>query len=155
MKYFVYVSAICLANFLVFKFGPSMSIINSFFLIGLDMVLRDKIHDTIGIKGSLLISLLAGSISYAINPATGMIAIASVAAFTTSSAADAITYHFLKGKSWIKRANGSNASGSIVDSIVFPAIAFGAFMPSIVLGQIAAKMVGGFLWSLTLKRGRV
>ena len=155
MIYVIYVSAICLANFLVFTFGPIMSIVNSFLLIGMDMVLRDSIHDKIGISGAMLMSVLAGAISYAINPATGMIAIASVAAFTASATADAITYQLLNGNSWIKRVNGSNASGSIVDSIVFPIIAFGALMPSIILGQIAAKMAGGFLWSLTLKRGRV
>lgn len=155
MKYLFYVLSICIANFLIFKFGPVMSIINSFYLIGLDMVLRDSIHDAIGVKGALLMSLLAGAISYAINPATGMIAIASVAAFTASATADAITYQLLNGNSWIKRVNWSNASGSIVDSIVFPVIAFGAFMPSIILGQIAAKMAGGFMWSLALKRGMV
>lgn len=151
MIYVIYVSAICLANFLVFTFGPIMSIVNSFLLIGLDMVLRDSIHDKIGISGAMLMSVLTGAISYAINPATGMIAIASVAAFTASATADAITYQVLSGKSWIKRVNGSNVSGSIVDSMVFPTIAFGAFMPMIIIGQIAAKMVGGLIWSLIIK----
>jgi hypothetical protein len=50
------------------------------------------------------------------------------------------------------RANGSNVAGSAVDSIVFPTLAFGAFMPEIVLGQFVAKFVGGFLWSLVLQR---
>ena len=36
------------------------------------------------------------------------------------------------------------------NSIVFPTLAFGGFMPVIVLGQFAAKVLGGFLWSKIL-----
>lgn len=154
MNYLIYISAICIANFLVFTFGPMMSIINSFVLIGLDMVVRDSIHDKIGIGGAMFMSLLAGGISYAINPSTGMIAIASVAAFTAAAIADAVTYQVLSGKSWMRRVNGSNVSGSIVDSMVFPIIAFGAFMPEIIIGQIVAKMSGGLMWSFIIKRWR-
>ena len=49
------------------------------------------------------------------------------------------------------RANGSNVAGSAIASIVFPTLAFGVFMPEIVLGQFVAKFVGGFLWSLVLQ----
>ena len=52
-----------------------------------------------------------------------------------------------------------SSSGQIVqmwpaarDSIVFPTLAFGLFMPEIVLGQFVAKFVGGFLWSLVLQK---
>ncbi|MDG1177262.1 MAG: hypothetical protein P8O73_03090, partial [SAR324 cluster bacterium] len=48
-------------------------------------------------------------------------------------------------------ANGSNVAGSVIDPIVFPTLAFGVFMPEIVLGQFVAKFVGGFLWSLVLQ----
>ena len=44
----VYVSAIMLANLLVAKFGPWFSLINSFFLIGLDLSLRDSLHERLG-----------------------------------------------------------------------------------------------------------
>jgi glucose uptake protein GlcU len=42
-------------------------------------------------------------------------------------------------------------AGSAIASIVFPTLAFGVFMPEIVLGQFVAKFVGGFLWSLVLQ----
>jgi hypothetical protein len=37
-----------------------------------------------------------------------------------------------------------------VDSIVFPTIAFGGFLPLITLGQFAAKVAGGAVWSIIL-----
>ena len=46
------------------------------------------------------------------------------------------------------RVNGSNVVGAAVDSLVFPTLAFGAFLWPIVLGQFAAKVAGGVLWSL-------
>ena len=94
----------------------------------------------------------ASIVSYAINPATGMIAFASLAAFSLSMVADAAAYQYLKGKEWIVRANGSNIGGSAVDSIVFPTIAFGGLMIEIVLLQFVAKVAGGFVWSFLLKK---
>jgi uncharacterized PurR-regulated membrane protein YhhQ (DUF165 family) len=66
--------------------------------------------------------------------------------------ADAVVYQYLKGKDWMVRVNGSNVAGAMVDSVVFPTIAFGVLMPEIVALQFAAKMLGGFAWSNILKR---
>lgn len=154
MKYFIYVSSICIANLLVFKFGPVMSIVNSFVLIGLDLTLRDRIHDEIGIYGAIAMSFLAGALSYLLNPAGGMIAIASVVAFVSAAAADGIVYHIASRNGWMYRANMSNAAGASVDSMVFPAVAFGEFMPLIIIGQFASKVIGGAIWSLLLRGGR-
>mgnify|MGYP003352540858 CR=1 FL=1 len=40
-----YVLALVIANLTVAVFGPWFSVINSFLLIGLDLTLRDKLHD--------------------------------------------------------------------------------------------------------------
>jgi uncharacterized PurR-regulated membrane protein YhhQ (DUF165 family) len=152
----IYIAALVIANLLVAWFGPWFSLINAFVLIGLDLSLRDKIHDlwdgdNLALKMGGLIAT-ASIISYAINPATGMIAFASLAAFSLSMVADAVAYQYLKGKEWIVRANGSNIAGSAVDSIVFPTIAFGGLMIEIVLLQFVAKVTGGFVWSFLLKK---
>jgi len=101
--------------------------------------------------GGLIAS--ASIISYAINPATGMIAFASLAAFCLSMVADAVAYQYLKSKDWMVRVNGSNIAGAAVDSIVFPTIAFGGLMPEIVALQFFAKLMGGGIWSYLLKKG--
>ena len=48
--------------------------------------------------------------------------------------------------------NGSNIVGAAADSLIFPTLAFGAFLPWVVLGQFVAKVAGGALWALVLAR---
>jgi len=151
----LYILALVAANLLVSVFGPWFSIINAFVLIGLDLTLRDKIHDqwdgknlTIKMLGLILV---AGGISYLLNPATGQIALASVCAFCLAMGFDSYVYQKLKSKSWFVRANGSNVAGAAVDSIAFPTIAFGGLMFEIVAMQFAAKVVGGYLWTKVIK----
>jgi hypothetical protein len=153
---FIYIAALVSANLLVAWLGVWFSLVNAFVLIGLDLSLRDKLHDLwdgdkLAVKMGGLIAT-ASVVSYAINPATGMIAFASLAAFSLSMVADALAYQYLKGKDWMVRVNGSNVAGAMVDSVVFPTIAFGGLMPEIVALQFAAKMLGGFAWSNILKR---
>lgn len=152
----VYIFALVAANLLVAYFGPSFSLVNAFILIGLDLSLRDKLHDQwkndkLVLKMGGLIAV-ASLVSYLLNPATGQIAIASLAAFALAMLADALIYQKLINKKWFIRANGSNAGGALVDSIVFPTIAFGSLMPAIVLGQFLAKTAGGFVWSKILSK---
>lgn len=66
-----------------------------FLLIGLDFVIRDKLHEKIGVLRILMLIAVAGIISYAINPATDMIAFASVASFALANTVDAFTYQSL------------------------------------------------------------
>ncbi|EOZ7468136.1 VUT family protein [Enterobacter hormaechei] len=150
----VYIAAICAANLLVAYFGPWVTPINAFVLVGMDMVLRDILHERYGIIRSVLLSVVAGAISYAINPAAGIIAIASVVAFIAASLANAWVYQLLISKPWLKKSNAGNVAAAAVDSGLFPLIAFGAFMPGIVIGQFVAKVGGGFVWSILLRKLR-
>ena len=151
----IFIAALVLANLLVAMLGPWFSVFNSFLLIGLDLSIRDKLHDTwqthLPIKMGGLI-LVASGISYLLNPATGMIATASFVAFALSMVADTLAYHFLRQKQWFIRSNGSNLVGAGVDSLVFPTIAFGGLMPEIVLLQFISKVGGGFVWSFILRK---
>jgi len=155
----IYIAALVAANLLVAWLGVWFSLVNAFVLIGLDLSLRDKLHDLwegdkLPMKMGGLIAT-ASIVSYAINPATGMIAFASLAAFSLSMVADAFAYQYLKGKNWLIRANGSNIAGSAVDSVVFPTIAFGGLMLEIVALQFIAKVCGGFIWSKVLEKKNV
>ena len=152
----IYIAALVAANLLVAWLGVWFSLVNAFVLIGLDLSLRDKLHDLwennkLPMKMGGLIAT-ASIVSYAINPATGMIAFASLASFSLSMVADAFAYQYLKGKNWLIRANGSNVAGSAVDSIVFPTIAFGGLMLEIVALQFIAKVGGGFIWAKILEK---
>lgn len=147
----IYIAAICAANFSVHLFGPVATPFNAFLLIGLDFVIRDKLHERIGVRKIMLLIIVAGAISYAINPATDMIAIASVSAFALAALTDATVYQSLIRKPWLVKSNGSNVASSAVDSVLFPLIAFGAFIPWVVAGQFVAKVFGGAVWSWLLR----
>ena len=152
----IYIAALVVANLLVAWLGPWFSPINAFVLIGLDLSLRDKLHeqwenDRLLLKMGGLIAVASG-VSYLLNPAAGSIALASFVAFALAMTADTIVYHYLRDKPWLIRSNGSNVAGAAVDSITFPTIAFGGLMPEIVAIQFLAKVFGGSVWSYWLKK---
>lgn len=147
----IYGSAMILANLSVAAFGPAISPINAFFLIGLDLALRDWLHVRLKAWQMLALILATGLLTYLLNPAAGKIAIASACAFTAAAVVDWATFFKLKG-SWLFRANGSNVAGAAVDSLIFPTLAFGALMPHIVAMQFVAKVAGGSIWAYILNR---
>ncbi|MFZ1553582.1 MAG: VUT family protein [Anaerolineae bacterium] len=155
----LYLFAIVAANLLVARFGPSVTIINAFLFIGLDLTTRDGLHEAWGKNGlwwKMLLLIGAGSlISYALNSAAGQIALASFVAFAAAGVTDTIVYQALHKRAWMVKVNGSNVASAAVDSIAFPTIAFGAFLPLIVLGQFAAKVGGGFMWAWIIGKFRV
>lgn len=150
----IYLVAIVAANLLVARLGPSAAIPIAFLFIGLDLTSRDTLHEAwrgrrLWLRMAALIA--AGSIlSYLLNRASGRVALASFVAFAAAGLADALVYAALGARARYLRVNGSNVVSAAVDSAVFPTLAFGQLMPLIVLGQFAAKVVGGALWFLIL-----
>jgi hypothetical protein len=150
----LYLSAIVLANLSVAHFGPSSTIANAFLFIGLDLTSRDHLHDAWhgrGLAWKMAALIAVGSLlSWLLNRNAGPIALASFAAFACAAIVDTLIYHLLKDRSKMLKINGSNVLSAAVDSLVFPTLAFGAILPVIVLGQFAAKVAGGFIWSIVL-----
>jgi len=152
----LYLLAAILANLSVAYFGPASTIANAFLFIGLDLTSRDKLHEAWHGKGlwwKMLALIAAGSIiSWILNKDAGQIAIASFAAFAISGMVDSVAYQALYKRGWFVKVNGSNVFSALADSLTFPTIAFGSFLPMIVLGQFAAKVAGGFIWSWILQK---
>lgn len=153
---FLFVAAMVVANFTIHFFGPWFSPINAFLLIGLDMVVRDRLHDkwknrNLYLKMLLLISF-SSVVTYLLNPAAGMIALASVSAFVAAMVVNTAVYKLIEYKKWMVRSNVSNVGGSAADSIVFPTMAFGVLMWEIILLQFFCKVVGGVMWSYIFKK---
>jgi hypothetical protein len=150
----IYIATLVAANIAIAWLGPTAMPVIAFLLIGLDLTLRDRLHDQWHGKRlwprmfALIVG--AGVVSYVLNPVSGRIAIASVIAFGVASLADAVAYHMLEGRSWSVRANGSNVVSATADSLIFPLLAFGTALPSIVLAQLTAKVAGGMLWALII-----
>ena len=141
-----YIAAVVAANITVALFGPAVTPINAFIFIGLDLSLRNLL----GIKWPPLKMLaligFAGLLSYLLNPASGVIAFASMCAFVGAAIADWLTFRAISG-AWLRRCLGGVIVGASVDSLLFPTIAFGAVLPSIVAAQFVAKVLGGALWA--------
>jgi uncharacterized PurR-regulated membrane protein YhhQ (DUF165 family) len=150
----LYLVAIVAANLSVATFGPDVVIVNAFVLIGLDLSCRDRLHELwhnreLAWKMGLLIA--TGSIlSFALNAGAGQIALASFLAFAGAALVDTFVFSRLWRKKWLVRSNLSNVASAAVDSLLFPALAFSMFLPTVIIGQFLAKVAGGFLWSLLL-----
>lgn len=153
----VYLVAIVAANLSVAYFGPQAVIVNAFLLIGLDLTTRDKLHelwhnDHLWLRMFGLI--LTGSIiTVILNVGAWQIALASTVAFGAAAVVDAVVYQVLFKQHKMVKMNGSNVLSAAVDSVLFPAIAFGfPLMWTIMLGQFAAKVLGGLMWSFLIAR---
>jgi hypothetical protein len=154
----LYLLAIVLANLSVAALGdtfPQIVIVNAFVFIGLDLTARDRLHDAW--RGDRLLPkmaalIAAGSIlSWLLNRNAGQVAVASFTAFAAAAVVDAVIYHVLVDYPRWLRINGSNIPSALVDSIICPTLAFGAFLWPLVLGQFLAKTLGGFVWSLLFR----
>lgn len=152
-----YLVAIVLANLSVAWFGPQVTIINAFLFIGLDLSSRDTLHERWhghGLLARMTALIAAGSIlSGLVSIQAIPIAVASFVAFACSATADTVVYAILHERAKLIKMNGSNLVSAAVDSLVFPALAFGfPLLWGVVLGQFLAKLAGGFMWSIILNR---
>lgn len=155
----MYLAAVVAANLIVTAFGPAVSVLTAFALIGLNITARDRLHDQWehrGLRWKMAVLIASGgALSWLLNRDAAQIAVASSAAFAFSEVIDAIAYSALREERWYIRTNGSNVVSAAIDSVMFPTIAFGSLLPLIVLGQFVAKTLGGAFWAWVLKPKRV
>ena len=152
----LYLIAIVLANLSVFYFGAKASILNAFLFIGLDITTRDMLHETWQGKDlfkNMSLLIVSGSLlSLLFNIGVYKIALASFIAFLVANYVDLYVYQKLFNKPKLLKINGSNVFSAAADSIIFPLIAFNGILFNIMLGQFVAKVLGGYVWSVILKR---
>lgn len=152
-----YLAAIAAANMLAATYGPSITIVVAFTLIGFDFSCRDYLQARwegrqLWLRMVLLIAA-GGLISYALNRDAAQIAVASTVSFVLASTIDAVVFALIGHRvGRFLRWNGTNLVGAAIDSVLFPTLAFGALLPAVVIGQYVAKVAGGLLWSVVLIR---
>jgi len=163
----MYLAAIVLANVSFALWGMAVEPWISMLLIGLDLTSRDYLHRAWGHRGlawKMGLLILSGSALSALlglvlpfvgsDPPTAIeggivrVAIASAAAFAAAGTVDTLTYGLLRQR-WL-RINGSNLVAGLVDSAVFPIVAFNELNWELVLYFEAIKFVGGAFWWLVL-----
>lgn len=154
----IFLISIIIANLLVQWQGPWITPINAFIFIGLDLSLRDYIHEKWNGRNLKLkmFALICGgaTITYLLNQNAGMICVASVIAFASAMIVDTFIYQKLLNRSRVIKMNVSNIGSALTDSILFPSIAFGIFMPWIIFFQFLAKVFGGAVWVFVLEHIR-
>jgi hypothetical protein len=147
----VYIVAMVTANLLVWWLGPWFSPINAFLLIGLDLTLRDVMHDRLTRWQLAAVVVAGGAITWVANPGAAHIAIASAVSFIAAALVDWAAYSAFRERTWLARVNISNVFGAAADSVLFPTLAFGVLLPHIIALQFAAKVAGGAVWSLVMR----
>ena len=143
----VYVLAVTLTTAVSGRYGQLASVIDSLPGIGLVIVIRARLQDLWGrqVLSYMLALIFLGSLgTLAANLGHPRIAVASFVAFAAANLAAYATYERSRVLSVLAFA--------VVDSLVFPSIAFGAFTWWVVAGQIAAKVAGAGLWTIALGR---
>lgn len=153
MKYFIFTLfalTIPAANWLIGNFGtvcipdgpclipvaPGLMAPSGVLMIGAALLLRDIIHEQIGLKGVAL-AIAAGAVLSAFVAPPALV-VASVAAFTLSEIADTAVYTPLRKRHLTAAVVGSSVVGAVVDSSVFLLIAFGSL--DFIAGQVVGKM---------------
>jgi uncharacterized PurR-regulated membrane protein YhhQ (DUF165 family) len=151
----LFLAAIVAANLTLTNFGPGWILPNAFFLIGLDFITRDRLADFWGTtrfaKMAVLIAA-GGVLSYWLNDNAAKIAIASTVSFCAAELVEAVSYHLLRREAWADRAPKAALTAAVVDSIVFPTMAFGTFVFTVSFGQFCAKLAGATFWTWVVAR---
>ncbi len=151
----MYLAAIVAANLTVAWFGPSIVIVNAFVFIALDLTARDRMHAAWAHQGLVwkmgLLIATGSLLSWLLDGAAGPIALASFVAFAVSASLDTLIYQLLHERAYMVKVNGSNVVSAAADSLIFTPLAFGVFLPWIILGQFVAKVAGGALWAYILR----
>lgn len=154
------VGSALVANLLINHYGPTWTPYVAFGLIGVDLVVRDKLHlDLNGLQRWCAIGALIalGSLAtYLVNRDAGTIALASVSAFAAALVVDTAVFAAAAPLGAQKRVNVSNAFAAGTDTLVFFAIAFGlsAVPFFLIFAQWCAKGWGGALWGTLMVRER-
>lgn len=156
----LYLSAVVIANLVVAHYGQAALPFTAFLLVPLDLVTRDVLHhewrnDRLWPKMAALIA--AGSLlAFVLNHDAARVALASFLAFSSAGIANTWIYHLLKRQSRFQRMVMSSFVAAVVDSTVFPFVAFDNPSLLLCISQASAKMMSGaiFSWLFLLRFDR-
>lgn len=144
-----YVMAIVAANVLTARYGMvpvgfGFAATAGTYAAGLAFGARDLIQECSGRFGVVAAIATGGVLSWLLS--TPMLALASTTAFIIAEMADWVVYTPLRTRGWARAVLASNVAGSVVDTVVFLAI---AGFP--VTGQsVSGQLVGKILWATVL-----
>jgi uncharacterized PurR-regulated membrane protein YhhQ (DUF165 family) len=140
-----FVATIIAANAMLNRFGivpllgiTSLMVPAGVYMAGLSFGLRDAVQEVGGRRWTVGLIVIGAGISALIDPT---FAIASGCAFLLSELADLCVYSPLRERHFVWGVTASNAVGSIVDSLLFLWLAFGAVTVEGVTAMVLGKML--------------
>ena len=107
------------------------------YFAGLTFILRDALQDVAGKRWTLAVIALGAALSFLVSDP--FIALASAVAFGLAELADLAVYTPLRKRGYIRAAIASNIVGSLIDTVVFLAIAGFPIMAALP-GQMVGKL---------------
>lgn len=154
----VFLAAIAIANIAVHRYGQVALVFTAAILMPMDFLARDILHHRWEQSGSVVMPMslliaIGALLTIALNPTALYVAIASALAFTVSAAGNTAVYAATKGRNRFVRMNASNGVAAVVDSVVFPLMAFGSLDPGLSIAQAVIKSAGGLAMSLIYLAG--
>lgn len=129
------IGTVCSEGVCLIPVGFGLMAPSGVLVVGLSLALRDYIHESFGIRPTILMILLGALLSFIL--ANPYIAVASAVSYLVSELMDAGVYSWLREKSKPLGILMSGAVGSVVDGVLFVLIAFGSLEFS--LGNILGK----------------
>ncbi|MEV6267581.1 VUT family protein [Kribbella sp. NPDC051936] len=113
-------------------------------LIGLMFAVRDSLHERIGLRGTLLLIATASAVSAIVAPPT--LVVASGFTMLVAESSDALVYQRLRAAGRFMAAAMSNVVSSLLDSVLFLTVAFGAAAAlagslALFIGKLQASLV--------------
>jgi len=150
-----YLAAIVTANLLVDNFGQAALIVTGFLLIPFDFVARDLLHDRWKGKNHIrriaLLVITGAGLTCLLNWQAANVALASVVAFSAGAAINTLVYDLMYHRGRFVRMVKSNALVSVIDSTIFPVIAFGFIDWRLSVMQVLIKTSGAAFWAYLIK----
>lgn len=109
---------------------------------GAQLTLRDLIHERLGARWTLVVIAASAPLTMLV----AAMAVASIVTFLTAEAADLAVYSRLRRRGYATAVLGSNLVSTIVDSMLFLTLAFGATVAAsgaagMTVGKLEASVV--------------
>ena len=135
----LYVTTIFAANWAIAAFGAvpvgfGLMAPAGVYFAGLAFTFRDLTQEKLGRRAVVVAILLGAALSALVSP---QFALASGAAFLFSELADFSVYTPLRRRFWLWAMIPSNLVGTVLDSVIFLALAFGSL--EFLVGQVVGK----------------
>jgi uncharacterized PurR-regulated membrane protein YhhQ (DUF165 family) len=132
-----FIGLVVASNWLTARYGLIGGFVTAgTFTAGLVLAARDAVRETAGVWASL--GCVAAGAAASVALSSPALALASGAAFAVSELADTLVYEPLRASGKARALAWSNLVGSVVDSLLFLAIAGFPIWPA-VAGQVAVK----------------